>query len=205
MKPVFYIMLSAFRKLCFILLLLMEAWGSWAQDTESKGGSADTINRHSPRLATLLSVVCPGAGQIYNRKYWKAPVVWTGLAVSVYSINYFQARYTDYRLAYKDYMLEGDKSEVLYDLLKKYEPNRTIDPKFYKEYLTYYKTDYQRNMNLSYIAAGLIYFMNVIDAMVDAYFYDFDVSDKITLRMQPDMLSSFRYVYVAGLRCVVYF
>ena len=63
--------------------------------------------KHSPRKAALLSTILPGAGQVYNKKYWKVPVIYAGAAGLAYSFQFNQSRYVKYRDAYK-FRIDGD-------------------------------------------------------------------------------------------------
>ncbi len=128
---------------------------------------------HSPRKATILSAVIPGAGQIYNRKYWKLPVLYAGFAGTAYLINYNHSKYRKYTDAYAAGI---------------------SDPKNYP-YMSKYSTDdlltlsnaYHRDRDLSVILATGLYIMNIIDAAVDAHLFRFDVSDNLSIRIIPGL------------------
>jgi hypothetical protein len=134
---------------------------------------SDTAEPHSPRKATILSAVCPGAGQIYNKKYWKLPLVYGGIGVSIY----LGVRYgNDYRYWREEYRLavdgnpdsNGDYTDILSEAAIR--DNRDT---------------YRRWMELSYITAGLFYVLQIVDANVDAHLMEFDVSDDLSLRWEP--------------------
>lgn len=141
----------------------------------------DTLRPHSPKLAMGFSAVLPGLGQIYNRKYWKLPIVYVGLGVCGYFIWTETSLYSKYKETYK-FRAGVDSSAT------DWFPNETLNTvKEMKEY-------HHRNVEISYIAAGVIYLLNIVDAAVDAHLYDFDVSDDLSMRIEPSVLS-FRSAY----------
>ncbi|MEZ4755438.1 MAG: DUF5683 domain-containing protein [Flavobacteriales bacterium] len=133
----------------------------------------DWRQRHSPHKATLLSAVLPGAGQIYNRKYWKAPIAWLGLGTCVYFIQENTREYRRYKDAYIA-LVDGDASTID-EFNGQFSPSQVLEV-----------TDtYRRWRDLSYIAFGLVYMLNVVDATVDAHFVRFDVGSDLSLRAAP--------------------
>ncbi len=152
--------------------------GDPAEVTEPPLRAKDTLDwrqRHSPHKASVLSAVLPGAGQIYNRKYWKAPIVWAGLGTCVWFINDNTREYKFYRGEYLA-MVDGDP-----DTVSEFEGQFTPDA------VRDVMDTYRRWRDLSYIAFGLVYMLNVVDASVDAHFVRFDVSPDLTLRLGPSM------------------
>lgn len=139
---------------------------------------ADTLDwrhRHSTRKAALLSAVLPGAGQIYNRKYWKAPIVWTGLGVSLYFIGENNMQYQRYKDAYLA-NIDGDPNTVD-EFNGKFSPSSLLDA----------SETYRKWRDLSYIALGAVYLLNVVDASVDANFVRFDVGRDLSFEMGPSL------------------
>lgn len=132
---------------------------------------------HSPRKAAIMSAILPGAGQVYNKKYWKLPIIYAGAAGLVYSFQFNQSHYLKYRNAYK-YRIDGDAS--------------TID-----NYVGIYSDDnlntlqkyYHRYRDLTVIGFAALYALNVIDASVDAHLFTFDVSDDLSLNVQPTLIN----------------
>ncbi len=130
---------------------------------------------HSPRKATLLSVAIPGLGQAYNKKYWKIPVIYGLAGLMTYFIVDNNKEYKIYKKAYS-YRLDNDSSTV--DIFENtYRPE---DLKTLKDY-------YRRNRDLSIIALGMTYVLNIVDAAVDAHLYYFDVSDDLSMKIQPSV------------------
>ncbi len=129
--------------------------------------------RHSPKKASLLSAVLPGAGQIYNRKYWKAPIAWAGLGTCVWFIQDNTREYQRYRKAY--IALVDDDPDTIDEFEGQYSPAEVLEV-----------TDtYRRWRDLSYIAFGVVYMLNVVDASVDAHFVRFDVSPELSMGLGP--------------------
>jgi hypothetical protein len=135
--------------------------------------SSKKVATHSPKMATLMSAVLPGAGQIYNRKYWKAPIVWAGIGVCGYFIRNNHLLYTDYKNAL---IQRGDTS------IK--EPDKYLGV-YSSDQLITLQDQYRQNRDLFIIVTTLVYVLNVVDALVDAHLFTFDVSDDLSLNWQP--------------------
>lgn len=137
----------------------------------------DTLSwrfRHSPRTASILSAVLPGAGQVYNRKYWKVPIVLGGLGASVYFVRDNNQNYQRYKDAYIA-LVDGDPSTV--SEFGSASPQSVLNV----------ADTYRRWRDLSYIACGLVYVLNIVDASVDAHFVRFDVSPDLSLELSPSL------------------
>lgn len=132
---------------------------------------------HSPRKAAILSAVLPGAGQVYNKKYWKLPIIYAGAAGLVYSFQFNQSHYLKYRNAYK-YRIDGDASTVDNYVGIYSDDNLNTLQKYYHRY-----------RDLTVIGFAALYALNVIDASVDAHLFTFDVSDDLSLRVQPTLIN----------------
>lgn len=135
-----------------------------------------TTTYHSPKKAALMSTIIPGSGQIYNKKYWKVPVIYGGLAGLAYSINFNQTRYIKYRTAFK-YRIDDDPLTIADS------PYSNADLDLLQQY-------YHRYRNLSVIGATLLYVMNIIDASVDAHMFSFDVSDDLSFNIHPALINT---------------
>ena len=165
----------------FASLLFLAASGLQAQDTVRVTG-ADTVAYvpdwrvgHSPGKAALYSALLPGAGQVYNRKWWKVPIAYAGLGISYYFIRENTREYQRYKTAYLA-TIDGDPNTV-----------DEFDGQFTSAGLLNATEQYRRWMEWSYIAFGLVYILNVMDAAVDAYFVRFDVSPDLSLRLAPSL------------------
>lgn len=137
------------------------------------------ILNHSPVKATLLSTALPGAGQFYNKKYWKIPVLYGAFAGLGYLIKFNNDRYQTYKDAYI-VRIDGDASTV-----------DEFQNQFSEGDLKTLKDFYRRNRDLSIIFAGLVYVLNIVDASVDAHLFYFDVSDDLSLNIRPEIYNSY--------------
>ena len=131
--------------------------------------------KHSPKKATLLSLI-PGAGQAYNKKYWKIPVVYAGFGVTTYFAVTNGDDYKLYKQAY-DYKMGfiTDVSDRVKEEAAKYSADNLITLRDY----------YRRNMELFWILTAAWYVVQIIDATVDAHFFYYDISDELTLQVEP--------------------
>lgn len=130
---------------------------------------------HSAHKASVLSTIIPGAGQVYNKKYWKVPIIYASLGTSIYFINENQNKYTKYKNAYLQ-RLNGEVD----DYSELYNNSQLITIMDY----------YERNRDVSYIITAAIYLLNIVDASVDAHLLDFDVSDELTLSYAPSFINT---------------
>ena len=133
---------------------------------------------HSPKKAAILSALLPGAGQVYNKKYWKVPIIYVGAAGLVYSFQFNQSHYIKYRNAYK-YRIDGDASTIDGYVGKYSDNNLNTLQKYYHRY-----------RDLTVIGFAALYALNVIDASVDAHLFTFDVSDDLSLNVQPTLINT---------------
>lgn len=176
----------SFPKLTGVLLftvLLSSGWGSYAQkvttDTVLKIGNDATVtmsHKHvfqpNPKRAGLYSAIVPGLGQFYNRQYWKVPVIYAGLAVAGYYFADNLKNYQDYRKAYIGRINNPYPTD-------KYVGIYTIDQ------LQTLQNDYNRYLNLTVLATGVGYMLQVMEAITGAHLKNFDVSRDISLHAQP--------------------
>ncbi len=134
-----------------------------------------TSQFHSPRKATLMSTFLPGSGQVYNKKYWKVPIIYVGFGALAYSINFNHTKYRTFLNAYKD-RLDG----VTDDKFKLYTNDN----------LNSLQTYYHRYRDLSVIGALALYLLNIVDATVDAHLFAFDVSEDLSFRFRPTLINT---------------
>jgi hypothetical protein len=134
-----------------------------------------------PSRALWYSVLCPGLGQIYNRSYWKVPVIYGGGAVLGYLISWQGRMYNDYSNAYYDIM-DNDPNTKSYETLFK---NINGTEEWKKNTLKKKRDNYRRNRDLCIFGIALVYVLNVVDAYVDAQLYDFSVTDDLSLHVTP--------------------
>lgn len=168
------------------------------KDTTEKAPVDSLTIKHSPKKATIFSAVLPGLGQIYNKKYWKLPIIYGGFGV----LTYFIITNNNYYKTYKnDFITINNPTSSSYtplvdSLLHQY-PNATI-PEL-SNALQSSRDYYRRNRDLSYILTGLLYILNIVDADVDAHLFYFDVSDKLTLNWKPTFYQATNFKNYPGL------
>ena len=129
---------------------------------------------HSVGKAAAYSAILPGLGQAYNRKYWKIPIIYAGFGLLGYFVVTNNTEYKDFKEAYV-YVANADTFEIDNPYIDKYNQSQL------KEAMDYYR----RNRDLSIILGGLWYTLNILEAYVDAHFFDYDISEDLTLSIRP--------------------
>jgi len=151
-----------------------EPAGTAIQDTliieQAEALPAEDTTFHSPKKATLYTAILPGLGQIYNRKYWKVPIVYVGIGTLIYFIDYNSKYYKDLKEAMIDF------------------PD--YNSAYYPEDLTYEQLEqgkdyFKRWRDLSIIGTVGFYVLQIIDASVDAHLYNWEVGEDISLQIEP--------------------
>jgi hypothetical protein len=145
--------------------------------SEVKATTSDSLPKkklHSPRKAGIYSAILPGLGQAYNRKYWKIGVIGAGAAALVYS---YQFSLKNYRLHKNELILRQS------DAISGFNENLAL---YSDGDLNELQDFYRRNRDLSVIGFALLYTLNIIDATVDAHFFDFNMSDDLSLQIRPE-------------------
>lgn len=153
------------------------------RDIEAKA----TVWEPEPKKAVLFSLLCPGGGQIYNKKYWKLPVVYGGFVGCVYALSWNQSTYTDYRNAYVDIMDNDPNTRSYEDFLPPHYEIDTSMEDWLKDVFKNRKNKYRRQRDLSIFAFIGMYALSAIDAYVDAELYHFDISTDLSLKWQPQI------------------
>ena len=152
-------------------------WSTWRPDT---------------KRAMWLAIVLPGAGQIYNRKYWKLPIIYGGFVGCAYAITWNNQMYHDYSQAYLDIMDDDPNTQSYNQFL---HLGATIDAsniERYKEIFRKRKDKFRRWRDMGTFVMIGIYAFSVIDAYVDASLSEFDISDDLSLRVEPAVLNNGR-------------
>ncbi|MBQ7634949.1 MAG: hypothetical protein IJS89_05185 [Bacteroidaceae bacterium] len=142
-----------------------------------------------PKRALWLALVLPGAGQIYNRKYWKLPIIYGGFLGCTYALLWNQQMYKDYSQAYLDIMDDDPNTASYLDMLP---PRYDITGKEerFKTIFKNRKDRYRRYRDLSAFAFIGVYLISVIDAYVDAQLSHFDISPDLSLQLEPTVINS---------------
>tara|TARA_B100000287_G_C20631476_1_gene779989 strand:+ start:1270 stop:1791 length:522 start_codon:yes stop_codon:yes gene_type:complete len=134
----------------------------------SNGQEVKNIN---PKKAAILSAIIPGSGQIYAKKYWKTPIIYAGLATSIYYINENLELYQSYKTAYISRINNSNA-------ISEFDKYSNTD-------LTTLTEHYRRNTEVSILFCALIYTLNIIDASVSAHLLDYNISEDISMRIKP--------------------
>lgn len=133
------------------------------------------------KKAVIYSAIFPGAGQIYNRKYWKLPIIYGGALGLTYAITWNGARYNEYSDAYKDLVLGTGTSYL--DFVS--QADISTNKQYYIDAFKRKKDFFRRNRDLAIIISVGVYALCMIDAYVDAQLYDFDMSPDLSMRIEP--------------------
>ena len=186
------------RIFVFSILFLATGFCSFAQVKIQ----ADTIpvdqtpSIHSPRKATIYSAVLPGLGQIYNKKYWKVPLIYGGFIAFGYGINWNNNYYVLYKQAYSDIVDDDPNTNSFKDLdiEGNWDWTNSSQVSQFTTRLLNAKNSARRNRDFMIILTAGFYALNIIDASVDAHFFNFDIGDDLTFNWAPGP------VYCAGKR-----
>ena len=140
--------------------------------------------------ATTLSTICPGAGQLYNKSYWRVPIVIGGFATTIYCVDWNNRGYQRFKKAYR-LRFDYDEHPELY-------PNGSQDEfngRYASSFLKNLRNSYRRNRDLCIILTAGIYILQIVDAHVDAHLRDYDISDDLSVEVTPMI----NYAYQPGL------
>ncbi|MDQ3142923.1 MAG: DUF5683 domain-containing protein [Bacteroidota bacterium] len=167
----------------FLFLFIVTYSYLRAQDTTVIKDSVETLEKRTSALGVLFrgkpgralaySLILPGAGQVYNNRIWKVPIVYAGLGTMVYFIYTNKKEYRRFDNIYKCRIDLEDKCE---DEFK----NRLTTQGIYT-----YRNYYDRNLQLSYIGLAAVYLLNGIEAFVDRHLQEFDISEDLSLHFGP--------------------
>jgi hypothetical protein len=164
-----------------------------------------------PTKAVIYSAIFPGLGQIYNRKYWKLPIVYGGFLGCVYAITWNGNQYNGYKNAYNDFTDNNDATNSWVDYIPyswrklegEWDAQRINN---FSRTLKNQKDFHRRNRDLSYIVTVGLYLLCMVDAYVDAQLFDFDISPDLSLRLDPIVLpQTMSNARTFGLQCSLTF
>ena len=150
-------------------------WASWRPET---------------KRAMWLSIVLPGAGQIYNRKYWKLPIIYGGFVGCAYAMRWNNQMYHDYSQAYMDLMDDDPKTESYNQFMHLGAKITDANITRYQELFRKRKDRYRRWRDLSFFVMVGVYALSVVDAYVDASLSEFDISDDLSLEVSPAVMGN---------------
>lgn len=142
------------------------------------------VRVYNPGKAALRSAILPGLGQIYNKKYWKLPIVYGALGISAGVFVYNYTNYKDTRFAYKAKYNAAQPGATAADSaeLLKIKPELR---RYSTETLRYYRDQFRRDIDKSVLFFVIMWGLNVVDAAVDAHLKAFDVSPDLSLQFKP--------------------
>lgn len=157
----------------------------------SKGKKDWSTWRPDPQRALWLALVIPGGGQIYNRKYWKLPLVYGGFIGCIYAMSWNNMMYKDYSQAYLD-IVDNDPGTASYNKFLHLGMQITTDTqiKRYTEIFKSRRDKYRRWRDMSFFVMLGVYALSVIDAYVDAELSVFDISKDLSLRVEPAIIKN---------------
>ena len=185
-----------------------------AADSLPKPAQIKMEFKPDPKKAVLMALV-PGLGQIYNRKFWKLPIVYGGLMGCMYAVTWNNRNYQDYSAAYKDIMMDAEEPNRPVEefhtswqdfLGVGYDPKEWVTNTNFQTQLKNRKDYYRRYRDLSIIITVGVYALSIIDAYVDAQLFDFDISPDLSMHWEPSVTTQTAYSSRSyGLNCSIKF
>lgn len=138
-------------------------------------GALSILFKGKPGKALIYSLILPGAGQVYNKKIWKVPIVYAGIGACIYFIQFNSSEFNRFDAAYRS-RVDTDQQDI-------------PDVDEFKDILSLqginsYRQFYDKNLQLSYIGLGLVYLLTGIEAFVDRHLQEFDVSNNLSIQYQ---------------------
>ncbi len=178
-----------------------------AQDTTLVSEKTKKILKLSPMKATMLSAALPGFGQIYNRKYWKIPLVYAGFGGLGYAVIFNSTSYNRFIRAYQDFTDNIPETDSYIVLIRGVDPSRydpvlhpttynLSDASWVKDQLLLRVDYYKKYRDLSYIGIAAWYLISILDANVDASLSDYDIGENINLTFGPVQIPGYYFTGV---------
>ncbi|MBA4055019.1 MAG: hypothetical protein C0490_09930 [Marivirga sp.] len=151
--------------------------------------------RYDPRKALLYAAIIPGLGQIYNKKYWKLPLVYGGFIALGYGINFYQEGYIKY------------KKELFYNIENGYEQDTDVRPGDVYSTSNYRKIvdQYKRQRDFMIILMGGMYLLQIVDAHVDAHLKEFDLNPNLQVSIEPMIEQNYLIGRQSGVSLIIKF
>lgn len=194
------------KRLVIYILLAIIAIPAWAQVQDQTTDNLDSIPltqkeidrlfwKPDPMRAVWLGAVIPGAGQIYNRSYWKLPIVYGGFMGCIYAITWTNNQYIGYKDAYRDIYYDmqngtlSDSPDKSYNAIlpEGYTIETMGGASTYQSRLKEWQNTARRNRDLSILVSIAVYALSLVDAYVDAQLFDFDISNDLSLNVTPQL------------------
>lgn len=149
--------------------------------------------RYDPRKAILFAAILPGMGQVYNKKYWKLPLVYGGFIGFGYGVNFYQRGYREFKGALFD-LLESGESEII-----------VRGESWGEQQLRTAVDRYRRERDFFIILTAGMYLLQMVDAHVDAHLKEFDLNPNLHVKIQPSMNSDMMTGNTTGLSLIIRF
>jgi hypothetical protein len=174
------------------MLTDMDAFFASADSTAARNAAMWNGWRPDAVRATWLATIVPGLGQIYNRSYWKLPIVYGGFMGCAYAITWNSRMYNEYKEAYRDILSDAELSDSpdrSYNAIlpKGYTVDMMGGREQYTATLRSRQNLYRRYRDISIAATAIVYVLTIIDAYVDARLFDFDISPDLSLNVEPQL------------------
>ncbi|MGN0213440.1 MAG: DUF5683 domain-containing protein [Muribaculaceae bacterium] len=165
------------------------------RELQAKRDSADFADygrqralKINPTRSLWLSALCPGLGQVYNRRYWKLPIVVGGFVGLGYAISWNNKMLKDYTRAYNDIMDNDPNTKSYMDFYPPTVKESDINTEWLKKSLKSKKDYFRRNRDLCVISIVGVYLVCMVDAYVDAAMSKFDISDDLSMKVRPTLI-----------------
>lgn len=165
-------------KLLIVSVLLFSIFAKQNMLYAQKPVSLDSLKqaereKHSPQRATIYSALLPGLGQAYNKKYWKIPIIYAGFAALTYTYIFSDGKYSDFL---NEFTFRNTKDSSHFNpSFAEYSNDNILE----------LKNAYQKDRELCLIGIVVLYALNIIDATVDGHLFAFDVSDNLSMNIEP--------------------
>ncbi len=143
---------------------------------------ARTNFKPDPNRSLWLALTFPGAGQIYNRKYWKLPIIYGGAMGVAYAVSYYGGHYNDYMKGYRDYLDSDPNTNYHLELVPQGYPESSAG-----NYVKNRVNSYRRYRDIFIVVGVAVYALSVIDAYVDAQLAGFDISTDLSMKVRPKL------------------
>ena len=192
----------------------LDSLASTSMLIDSTAIAADTLAREievsnfdpDAMRAVWLSALCPGLGQIYNRRYWKLPIVVGGFAGLIYATTWNGRMFSDYQQAYLDVTDTDPNTNSYMNFFPPYYTEDMIDQSWLKNVLKTRKDAYRHYRDYCIVGMVALYLVCIIDAYVDAELYHFDISSDLAMNVKPALIPTSLYQQPAlGMQCAITF
>lgn len=212
------------KRLVIYILLAIIAIPVWAQVQDQTTDNLDSIPltqkeidrlfwKPDPMRAVWLGAVIPGAGQIYNRSYWKLPIVYGGFMGCIYAITWTNNQYIGYKDAYRDIYYDmqngtlSDSPDKSYNAIlpEGYTIETMGGASTYQSRLKEWQNTARRNRDLSILVSIAVYALSLVDAYVDAQLFDFDISNDLSLNVTPQLYYDLQNQRIAEVKMAIKF